>query len=114
MVDTKTLIKISSTNCRGLGDYSKRKDVFHFLRSKNYGIYCLQDTHFTENMEPYIKAEWGGEIIFNSHTSNSRGVCILFNNNIEYKVLRTRTDQEGNLLILDLEIEGQHISLVNI
>ena len=65
-------------------------------------------------MEPYIKAEWGGEIIFNSHTSNSRGVCILFNNNIEYKVLRTRTDQEGNLLILDLEVEGQHISLVNI
>ena len=65
-------------------------------------------------MEPYIKAEWGGEIIFNSHTSNSRGVCILFNNNIEYKVLRTRTDQEGNMLILDLEVEGQHISLVNI
>ena len=41
-------------------------------------------------------------------------MCILFNNNIEYKILRSNADQEGNLLILDLEIEGQHISLVNI
>ena len=105
MTDKKTLIKISSTNCRGLADYSKRKDVFNYLRNKRYGIYCLQDTHFTKSLEPYIRAEWGGEIIFNSFTSNSRGICILFNNNLEYKVLRSKADQEGNLLILDLEIE---------
>ena len=114
MADKKNLIKISSTNCRGLGDYKKRKDVFNYLRNKKHGIYCLQDTHFTKNMEPYIKAEWGGEVIFNSHTSNSRGVCILFNYNIEYKVIRSNTDQDGNLLILDLEVEGKHFSLVNI
>ena len=71
MADKKTLIKISSTNCRGLGDYSKRKYVFNYLRNNRYGIYCLQDTHFTKSLEPYIRAEWGGEIIFNSFTSNS-------------------------------------------
>ena len=114
MTDKKNLIKISSTNCRGLGDYSKRMDVFNFLRFKKYGIYCLQDTHFTKNIEPYIKAEWGGEIVFNSYTSNSRGVCILFNNNIEYKIHRSKTDQEGNLLVLDIEVESQRLSLVNI
>ena len=114
MTDKKNLIKISSTNCRGLGDYAKRKDVFNFLRNKKYGIYCLQDTHFTKNIEPYIKAEWGGEIVFNSYTSNSRGVCILFNNNIEYKIHRSKTDQEGNLLILDIEVESQRLSPVNI
>ena len=114
MASEKNLITISSTNCRGLGEYTKRKDVFNYLRNKGHNIYCLQDTHFTKSMEPYIKAEWGGEIIFNSYNSNSRGVCILFNNNIEYKILRSNADQEGNLLILDLEIEGQHISLVNI
>ena len=65
-------------------------------------------------MEPYIKAEWGGEVIFNSYTSNSRGVCILFSNNVEYKVHLSKTDQDGNMLILDIEIEGQKFSLVNI
>ena len=57
MIDKKTLIKISSTNCRGLGDYSKRKDVFNYLRNKRYGTYCLQDIHFTKSLEPYIRAE---------------------------------------------------------
>ena len=67
MASEKNLITISSTNCRGLGEYTKRKDVFNYLRNKGHNIYCLQDTHFTKSMEPYIKAEWGGEIIFNSY-----------------------------------------------
>ena len=80
---------------RGLHDPQKRKDVFHFLRSKNIQICCLQETHFTESLEPYIRAEWGGNVVFNSYTSNSKGVCILFNNNLEYKIVNTRKDGEG-------------------
>ena len=49
----------------------------------NYYIYCLQETHFTENMEPYICAEWGVEVIFNSYTSNARGVCILLSTKLK-------------------------------
>ena len=55
MVELHSLIKISSTNRRGLGDY--RKDVFNYLRDKKIRIYCLQDTHFTTALEPYIRAE---------------------------------------------------------
>ena len=114
MAELQSLIKISSTNCRGLGDYAKRKDVFNYLRDKNFGIYCLQDTHFTSALEPYVRAEWGGEVYFNSFTSNSRGVCILFSNFIEYKVCKAKMDQNGNMLILDLEVEGKQLTLVNI
>lgn len=108
------LIKIASTNCRGLGDYLKRKDVFCYLREKRIGIYCLQDTHFTTALEPYIRSEWGGEVYFNSFTSNARGVCILFSNSISYKVFRSKKDERGNMLILDLELEGKRFTLVNI
>ena len=114
MAELHSLIKISSTNCRGLGDYAKRKDVFNYLRDKKFGIYCLQDTHFTTALEPYVRAEWGGEVYFNSFTSNSRGVCILFSNFIEYKVCKAKVDQNGNMLILDLEVEGKQLTLVNI
>ena len=114
MREIHNMIKILSTNCRGLGDSGKRRDVFNYLREKKFGIYCLQDTHFTEALEPYIRAEWGGEIIFNSYTSNSRGVCILFSNFLEYKVHKSKADENGNLLVLDIEIENKRLTLVNI
>lgn len=114
MAEPNNIIKISTTNCRGLGDFLKRKDVFNYLRSKKHGIYCLQDTHFTNNLEPYVRAEWGGEVVFNSFQSNSRGVCILFSNEIEYKILKSKADQNGNLLALDLELEGKRLTLINI
>ena len=114
MSELHNLLKISSTNCRGLGDYAKRKDVFNFLRDEKFGIYCLQDTHFTTTLEPYIRAEWEGEVVFSSYTSNSRGVCILFSDFVEYKVHNSKTDQNGNMLILDLEIERKRLTLANI
>ena len=113
MTEIHNMIKISSTNCRGLGDSGKRRDVFNYLREKNFGIYCLQDTHFTEALEPYIRAEWGGEITFNSYISNSRGVCILFSNSLEYKVHKSKADENGNLLVLDIEIENKRLILVH-
>ena len=101
------LVNISSSNVRGLHDPQKRKDVFHYLRGKNIQICCLQETHFTESLEPYIRAEWSGNVVFNSYTSNSKGVCILFINNLEYKIVNTRKDAEGNFILLDLIIEDK-------
>lgn len=41
------MVKILSVNCQGLGDIAKRRDVFNYLRSLKYNLYCLQDTHPT-------------------------------------------------------------------
>ena len=107
-------IKICSLNCQGLGDSKKRKDVFNYLRNKKFNIYFLQDTHFVEKMEPYIRAEWGFECIFNSNSSQSRGVAILFNNNFEYKINDIDRDKMGNLLTVDVTIDNTYITLVNV
>ena len=107
-------IKIISANCQGLGDKNKRKDVFSYLRSKNYNIFCLQDTHFTPEIANIIRAEWGFDCYFNSLNSNSRGVAIFFNNNFEYKVIREKREFDGNFLALDLEIENNRITLITI
>lgn len=113
-MESKNVIRISSCNVRGLHEPQKRRDLFCHLRNKNFHIYCLQDTHFTEKMEPYIRSEWGGEIICSSYTSNARGVCILFSNHLEYKIFKTKQDTEGNFILLDIEIEGKRLTLVNI
>lgn len=83
-------IKIATVNCQGLATLSKRQDVLNFYKTKNYSILCLQDTHFVLDTEPYVEAQWGYKCVFNSFTSNSRGVCTLFNNNVEFKILREK------------------------
>ena len=57
-------VTIFSMNCQGLGDVNKRKDLFNFLKQKKYSIYFLQDTHFTEKEEKYIRSMWGFECFF--------------------------------------------------
>ena len=108
-------LKLMSMNCRGLGDFSKRKDVFEYLRSKDASIYCLQDTHFTEKNEKIIRGQWGYECISSFGISDSRSVSISFRNNFEYHVKDIDKDNEGNYLIVNLEIAKMHkITLVNI
>ena len=111
---TDKFLQIVSCNCQGLNSKEKRRDVFDYLKSKSYNIYCLQDTHFTEREESFIRNQWGGECIFNSFSSNQRGVAILFNNNFDYKINRIKKDDHGNLLCVDLDIEGKKITLVNL
>ncbi len=108
-------IKIISLNCRGLRDSYKRKDMFDYLHSKNYNIYCLQDTHFTEEDENIIRSQWGYDCYISPGRSNARGVAVLFNNNFEHKVLKKKQDAEGNYIMLNVEIEKKIvITLVNI
>ena len=54
-------LSVASMNCRGLADNAKRRDVLHYLKNKQYSIYCLQDVHWVERMEDQIRAEWGLE-----------------------------------------------------
>lgn len=49
------MVKIISVNCQGLGDVAKRWDVFNYLRSLKYNLYCLQDTHFTKDNENEVR-----------------------------------------------------------
>ena len=108
-------VTIFSQNCRrGLSVAAKRRDLFQFVRAKKYNIICLQDVHINSKLEPFIKAEWGNDISFSSYTTTSRGVMILINNNFDHKVNRIKTDKTGNYIILDMDIQGKEITLVNI
>lgn len=75
--------KILSLNCRGLHDVNKRKDVFKYLREQNASLYCLQDTHCTENDKSVVYAQWGLDFLMSPGNSNSRGTLTLTNNNFE-------------------------------
>ena len=107
-------LSVISCNCQGLGDFRKRKDVFHYLREKKFDIYFLQDTHFEKKIEKQIRAEWGYESFFASFNSQSRGVAILLNNTFDFKVNFLELDPLGNFIILKLDTMEKSITLINI
>ena len=108
-------LTIFSQNCRGgLSVAAKRRDLFQYVRSKHFDIICLQDTHINPKLDSFIKSEWGFEAYFSSYTTNSRGVMVLLNNTFEHKVNRVKTDKNGNFIILELNIDGKNITLVNL
>ncbi|KAK6186929.1 hypothetical protein SNE40_006185 [Patella caerulea] len=109
-----TSLQIISVNSQGLGQSEKRKDVFNYLKTKKYNIYCIQDTHFTKNLETFVQNQWGFQCLFSSFTNQARGVAILYNNNFGYKINKTVIDEEGNFIIIDIIIEETNITLANI
>ena len=51
---------------------------------------------------------------FSSYTSNFRGVAILFNKTFQYKHHGTIRDVNGNLLIIDVTIEIERLTLASL
>ena len=92
----------------------KRKDVLSYLKQKKYGIYCIQDTHFTEKEEKFIRTQWGYDCILNCFNSQSRGTAIFFNNNFEFKLKNIKKDNNGNKIIISIEMLGKTFTIINI
>ena len=59
-------------------------------------------------------SKWGYKAFFSSHTSNSRGVAILFNNNFEFKLETVSVGDGGNSIIILVQIDRNSCTLVNI
>ncbi len=98
----------------GLSRPSEERDVLQYLRQSKYSIICLQDTHFSRSNERRILQEWRYKAYFNSFDSRSRGVAIFLNNNFEFTIHNSFSDNSGNVLMLDIEICNKRITLVNI
>ena len=98
-------VGICCVNVQGLQNKLKRADVFDRLRAGKFSIVCIVDTHFDKSSEKIYTAEWGYTTYFSSFSSQSRGVAILFKNDFEFKIHKIHRDNNGNLLILDIEID---------
>ena len=105
---------ICSYNCRGLNNTKKRLDIFNILKDKKFDIVCIQETHFTKELEKSIYSEWNGECFYSNGKSNARGVAILIRNALNVKVNNVLKDDNGNFLLLELVFNGMCFLLANI
>ena len=63
-------------------------------------------------MENCIRAEWGYKSYFASYNSNSRGVAILFNDNLESLVKKMCKDILGNYIFVTVTIIDRDFLIV--
>ena len=63
-------------------------------------------------MEKFIRSQWGNDCLFSYGTSNSRGVAICFQKNIDYKIHSHISDPDGNYIIVALTIDDNRLTLV--
>ena len=99
-----------SLNARVLRSDSLQS-AFNIFRRARFDIICLQETHWTADIEMQIKRDWDGEI-FASHGTNylSRGVAVLISSRLDYNVRQIRSDSDGRVL----DVEDETINLVNV
>ena len=99
---------------RGLSNSLKRRVTFRWLKMKKYVIFFLQEVHCTKEKESLWTSKWGFTAFFSSFSSASAGVCILFNNNFQFEIIRQFSDQEGRFIIIDMKMDNKILTLVNI
>ena len=92
----------------------KRRETFRWLKMKKYAVYFLEEVHCTKDKEHILSAEWGYSAIFSSFSSASAGVCVLFNNNFNFQILKSFSDQEGTFVMVDIKLESKILTLVDI
>ena len=109
-----TGIKVISQNVRGLANFKKQRQLFYWLHKQKIDIALLQETHSTAKTERFWSSEWGYTIHFCHGTSDSRGVCILYNNTFELMVHCINPCSQGRLLFTDISINGTRLILCNV
>ena len=105
---------IFTCNVRGLGNFNKRRQFFHYLNINKCDTAFIQETHSTKKCERLWKSQYGGQIIYSHGESNARGVAILINKRLSTKIYHTIKDSQGLFLILDVAIAGHRITLINV
>ena len=109
-------VKILTNNVNGLNNSAKRNNIMNFFQDIKYDIYCIQETHSTDETAIEWANEWknktNGTSIWNSGNSHKCGVAILFKKDIILK--QTTTDKKGRILAVSLIFKKHKIRIINI
>ena len=106
--------RLCTFNVRGLGNKTKRQQIFQWLKDNKYEICLLQETHLTSRNETIWKNEWNGPCYFSGNSSNKAGVCILVDPNLNCSVIQHTDIVPGRLQALEISINEKDFYILNI
>ena len=106
-------LRLVTFNARGLKNNRKRHSVFNSLKTGNYDVICLQETHISTNKEALLwELQWGGKLFYSFGTCHSQGQIILvakkWRDNVQclYK--------DGRIVIIEIMVSNKKIVIANI
>ena len=105
---------IISANVNGFGQKQKRFNFFHHIKSANPDFILLSDTRLDTLSENELRNEIDYHCVFNSFSSDRRGVAILFKKTLPIKHSIINSDNNGNLLSLEIEYDHKKFLLTAI
>lgn len=70
--------------------------------------------HSTPSDQKIWSSEWGGTIVYAHGLSNSRGVAILFKRAFNPHIVSQEKDQEGRLLLVQIQRQTEVLALINV
>ena len=104
-------IKLCTYKVNGLGNDRKEERC---IRTENASIYFLQETHLNAKAENMVRAMWGYDCILSGNDTNSNDVAVLFKNNLDFRLHAVIKDDKGKYIILDTEMLGKRMTLINL
>ena len=111
---TRRQFELFSWNVRGIGSYEKRRKVFNWIvkHSSQNSVIFLQETHSMKQVENNWRKMWRGNFFFSHGDNRSRGVLIGVRDGLEFKINKEIKDQNGRILILDVDIQEEPYILI--
>ena len=106
------MINLCSLNVNGLQNREKRGQAIEWVKSMKCDIAYFQETHFDQNIENEINFNTDFNVYGSVGTSASRGVAIFINKAVNYKVIDKVTDENGRIVLLNVQIDDAFFSLV--
>lgn len=107
-------IKLCTWNVRGIHHPVKRKKILTSFKKEGVEIALLQETHLKDQEHLKLKRDWVGQTFFSFYTSNSRGVCIMINKTLPFKLEPCVKDSSGRYIIIKGLLYGKYISILNV
>jgi len=110
------VINIVSCNVRGLRKLSKLKALVTALNEHDVHLCCLQETYFTDEYKEKLEHEILGTYtcISSYGTNHSKGVSILVRNTDHIKIVNTKCDCDGRIIMLNLMINEKPYTVINL
>ena len=104
---------ILTLNVRGIVNDNKRRKVLLWCENQGSDIVFLQETHCTKNKLNKFKDSWKGMSFYSLTDSPfSKGVGILFRENLPIRIINSKEYMNGRALLLNLEMHDHGFTVV--
>ena len=114
MMSKNINFKLISLNVRGIRSFEKRKAVFNWLYKSQADICFLQETYSTPEVINIWKKQWKGVTFFSHGSCHSKGTMILVKEQLDFKLISSKSDPQGRYIFLEAEIQDLPFVLLNI